>query len=110
VTSQQDPALERSEIKAATARQASWNFVNITKIIIAVVIVGAIFGLLWWKGYLVRVANYVQETREELRKCSWPSWEELKGSTVLIFVSLLLLSAFTVAVDRLFATVLHWIT
>jgi preprotein translocase SecE subunit len=34
-----------------------------------------------------------------LRKCSWPTWEELKGSTALVIVSIGLLGAFTVAVD-----------
>jgi preprotein translocase subunit SecE len=34
-----------------------------------------------------------------LKKCSWPTWEELKGSTVLIALSIGLLGAFTVVVD-----------
>ena len=71
-----------------------------TSIIIWVVVVGAVFGLLWWQGQLARLTVYVQETREELRKCSWPSWEELKGSTALIIVAIGLLGAFTVLVDN----------
>jgi preprotein translocase subunit SecE len=47
------------------------------------------------------LANYVQETREELKKCSWPTWEELKGSTVLIMICILLMGAFTEVVDRI---------
>jgi len=43
----------------------------------------------------------VQETRVELEKCSWPTWEELKGSTLLVFISIALLGIFTVVVDRL---------
>jgi preprotein translocase subunit SecE len=61
--------------------------------------IGAIFAFLWRKGYLLRVANYVAETREELKKCTWPSVEELKGSTVVVMVTLALLGAFTVGVD-----------
>jgi hypothetical protein len=34
--------------------------------------------------------------REELKKCTWPTWEELKGSTVLIMISIALLGGFTV--------------
>jgi preprotein translocase subunit SecE len=41
----------------------------------------------------------VQETREELKKCTWPTWEELKGSTVVVIVSVGLLGVFTVVVD-----------
>ena len=43
----------------------------------------------------------MQETREELKKCSWPTWEELKGSTVVIMISIALLGAFTEVVDRI---------
>ena len=68
-------------------------------IIIGAAAVGIAFALLWWTGNLKRLATYVQETREELRKCTWPSWDELKGSTVVVMISILLLGAFTVAVD-----------
>ena len=72
---------------------------NLTNILIWVVVIGALFGLLWWQGQIRRLAVYFQETREELKKCSWPSWEELKGSTALVIVSIGLLGAFVVAVD-----------
>ena len=65
-----------------------------------VAVIGGLFGYLWWQGQIQRLAVYVQETREELKKCSWPSWEELKGSTALIIVSVALLGGFIVVVDR----------
>jgi preprotein translocase subunit SecE len=43
----------------------------------------------------------VQQTKEELRKCTWPSWDELKGSTVVVAISILILGVFTVAVDQI---------
>jgi preprotein translocase SecE subunit len=67
--------------------------------IIWVVVVGAIVGVLWHKGYLLRFGAYVGETREELRKCSWPTTDELKGSTLVVLVSIILLGGFTVIVD-----------
>jgi preprotein translocase SecE subunit len=72
---------------------------DLTKILIWVVVIGALFGLLWWQGQIRALSVYIQETREELRKCSWPTVEELKGSTALVIVSIGLLGAFTVAVD-----------
>ena len=72
-----------------------------TKIIIWAVVVGAVFAYLWWQGQVRQLAIYVQETREELKKCSWPTWEELKGSTVVIMISIALLGAFTEVVDRI---------
>lgn len=69
------------------------------KLGIWVAVIGGVFVFLWRKGHLRRLANYVQETREELRKCTWPSFEELKGSTVVVTISTLLLGLFTVVVD-----------
>ena len=71
-------------------------------IIIWAVVVLAIFGFLWWQGHLSSFATYIQQTREELRKCTWPTWDELKGSTVVVSISIALLGGFTVAVDFVF--------
>ena len=76
-------------------------FVSNTAIIFWVVVIGAAFAYLWYQGQLRRFAIYIQETREELKKCSWPTWDELKGSTVLIAISIGLLGAFTVVVDKI---------
>lgn len=72
---------------------------SLTKILIWAAIIGALFAILWWQGQVRRFAVYIQETREELKKCSWPTWQELKGSTVVIAVSIILLGAFVVVAD-----------
>ena len=78
---------------------------NWTHIAIWAVVIGGLFGLLWWQGQIQRLAVYVQQTREELRKCSWPTWDELKGSTVLIIVMIALLGGFVVVIDRVLFTI-----
>jgi preprotein translocase subunit SecE len=72
---------------------------NWIQILIWAVVVGGVFGLLWWQGQIQRLAVYVSETREELKKCSWPTWDELKGSTLLIIVMIALLGGFIVLID-----------
>ena len=64
------------------------------------VVIGTIFAILWSKGYLKQLTDYVRQTREELRKCTWPTWEELKGSTVVVAISIVLLGGYTVIVDQ----------
>jgi len=71
------------------------------KIVIWAVVILAIFGFLWWQGHLRRLAAYVEQTREELKKCTWPTWDELKGSTVVVSISIAILGAFTVVTDRI---------
>jgi preprotein translocase subunit SecE len=74
-------------------------------LILTILVVAAVFGFLWYQGYLVKIRTYVAETQEELRKCTWPSWDELKGSTVLVMVTMALLGAFTIGVDFLLRVV-----
>jgi preprotein translocase subunit SecE len=83
---------------------------DLVKIGIWVAVVGIAFAFAWRKGYLRRFADYVLQTREELRKCTWPSWDELKGSTVVVAVSIVLLGGFTFVVDFLFSILVQWLT
>jgi preprotein translocase subunit SecE len=64
-----------------------------------VVVIGGAFLFAWRKGYVRQVSVYVMETREELRKCTWPSLDELRGSTVVILISIVLLGLFIVGSD-----------
>jgi len=79
-------------------------------IIIGTIVVGVVFALLWWSGNLKRLAAYIQETREELRKCTWPSRDELKGSTLVVMISIAALAAYIVGADFFIALVLRWVT
>ena len=68
-------------------------------------VIGTIFVVLWRKGVLRQMTDYVQQTREELRKCTWPTWDELKGSTVIVGISIFILGGFTVVVDQILVKV-----
>ena len=76
-------------------------------LIIWVIVIGSAFAFAWRKGYLMQMANYVQETKEELRKCTWPSLDELKGSTAVVMVSIILLGGFTVGADAVITLVVR---
>ena len=62
-------------------------------------VMGAIFAFAWKQGHLARLTAYVSATQQELKKCNWPSRDELIQSTVLIFVVIGLLGFFTMASD-----------
>ena len=78
---------------------------NSTSIIIWAVAIAAGFGFLWQQGHIRRLANYIAETREELNKCSWPTWTELKGSTTVIVVTIFILGGLTYIVDVAFTAI-----
>jgi preprotein translocase SecE subunit len=104
-------ALEATNAAAQTAaRTASKGGSSYLGLIIWGAVIAGIFAFLWAKGYLVRMRNYVDETQEELKKCSWPSREELKGSTVVVMVTITLLGFFTVGVDWILSSLMRLIT
>lgn len=72
---------------------------DLVKIAIWAVIVGGVFAYLWRKGYLMQISKYVLETREELKKCTWPSRDELAGSTLVVLISTMVLGGFIIASD-----------
>jgi preprotein translocase subunit SecE len=96
-------------VVAASCGSASQQefFVNNNWIHIAIwaVLIGAVFGYLWWQGQIQNLAVYIAQTREELRKCTWPTWDELKGSTALIMVMIALLGGFIMLTDFLLSQV-----
>ncbi|MBL6764511.1 MAG: preprotein translocase subunit SecE [Verrucomicrobiae bacterium] len=52
------------------------------------------------------MAAYVGETKVELKKCNWPGREELKASTVLVMVSVVLIGFFTFGIDLVISSVI----
>ena len=72
-----------------------------------IAVVGGLFAWMWLSGNLVRLSNYIQETREELRKCTWPSWDELKGSTVVVLIATVVLGVFTYLTDVFLGFVIY---
>jgi len=73
-------------------------------LVFGVVVASVAFALMWRKGYFLKISNYVQETKEELRKCSWPTREELIESTAVVMVAI-----FTVGADFIISLFVHLI-
>jgi preprotein translocase subunit SecE len=78
-------------------------------IIIGIVVATGVFMYLWRQGAFLKLSGYFRETQEELKKCTWPTWDDLVGSTSVVMVSVALLGGFTVGVDFLVANVLRLI-
>jgi preprotein translocase subunit SecE len=50
--------------------------------------------------------NYIKEVVRELRKVTWPTYEELKGSTVVVIVFSLIAALYVLGVDLVLTLVL----
>jgi len=56
-------------------------------------------------GPLSRIKHFFGEVHAELLKCNWPTWAELRQSTVVVILSFLLLGAYVTLSD----VVLVWL-
>ena len=45
------------------------------------------------------IIEFVKETRKELNNVSWPSWPELRGTTIVVIVAVFFFGFFLWAVD-----------
>ena len=48
-----------------------------------------------------RLTQYLRETTQEMKRVSWPSVAELKESTVVVLVTVLVITVFLFAVDKI---------
>ena len=51
-------------------------------------------------GLIGRFRGFVKDVRAELAKVSWPTREELRDSTVVVIVTVLIVAVFVGIVDR----------
>jgi preprotein translocase subunit SecE len=50
---------------------------------------------------VAKVRQFAQDVQLEMKKVTWPSREELRGSTMVVIVMVILISIFIGIVDRI---------
>ncbi len=53
--------------------------------------------------------KFLNDVNQEMSKVSWPSWEELKGSTIIVIVLSLILAVFIFFTDFILTKLLKLI-
>ncbi|MFQ6114707.1 MAG: preprotein translocase subunit SecE [bacterium] len=53
--------------------------------------------------------KFLTEVNQEMSKVSWPSYEELKGSTIIVIILSLILAAFIFFSDTILSNILKLI-
>lgn len=77
--------------------------------VIALVIIAIFFGLAWWLLNKPRIVDFMIATESEMRKVNWPTKKEIKGSTMVVIVGTLLVTAILFVIDFGFASLFTWI-
>jgi preprotein translocase subunit SecE len=58
---------------------------------------------------LRKIANFVQDVKQEMAKVSWPSKDQLKGQTLIVIAVSLFFALFIFVVDHLLARLLSFL-
>ena len=48
---------------------------------------------------LKKITTFILETKQELKKTSWPTKDELVGSTIIVIVAVIILAVFIGIID-----------
>ena len=54
-------------------------------------------------------AQYLREVRDEMRKVAWPKWPEVRRMSIIVFVTVVLYTAYVGGLDSLFGVLSGWL-
>ncbi|MFQ6606747.1 MAG: preprotein translocase subunit SecE [Fidelibacterota bacterium] len=54
-----------------------------------------------------KITQFFSDVKFEMKKVTWPTWDELKGSTIVVLVLSLVLAFFLFVVDMVLSKVLN---
>ena len=59
----------------------------------------------WW----TRARTFLVEVRSELKRTSWPSWKEVRGTTTVVIVTVFIFALFLWVVDTMLFQMVTWV-
>jgi preprotein translocase subunit SecE len=78
-------------------------------VVAAIAALAAGAALIWRQpllAFAVKSSAYIREVRVEVRKVSWPTWDDLRKSTLVIIVIVVIVGAIIGLMDLMFQWVL----
>ena len=60
--------------------------------------------------WIDKIRSFIFDTVEEMRKCNWPTREQLFESTILVIVALIITTAYLAGVDQILFRIIRFLT
>lgn len=57
-----------------------------------------------------KIRTFILETLDEMRKCSWPTRDQLFESTILVIVALILSTVYLAGIDQILFRAVRFLT
>jgi preprotein translocase subunit SecE len=55
----------------------------------------------------VRVKNYFEELQMEMRRVTWPSWKQVRATTVVVIIAVFAFAAYFAVVDEVVSSAIQ---
>jgi len=55
----------------------------------------------------IGVKNYFEELQAEMRRVTWPSWKQVRATTLVVIVAVFAFAAYFAVVDEIFANLIN---
>jgi preprotein translocase subunit SecE len=55
----------------------------------------------------VGVKNYFEELQAEMRRVTWPSWKQVRATTVVVIIAVFAFAAYFAVIDEIFASLIN---
>ncbi|MBN1867905.1 preprotein translocase subunit SecE [Candidatus Sumerlaeota bacterium] len=81
-------------------------------VLLAIAALAIVWGIVKRKqvaDFWLATKKYLREVKVEMQKVTWPTQNELFGSTIVVLVAVVVLSAIVTAWDQILSFVLHLI-
>jgi preprotein translocase subunit SecE len=53
------------------------------------------------------VKNYFEELQTEMRRVTWPSWKQVRATTVVVIVAVFAFAAYFAVIDQIFLSLIN---
>jgi len=63
----------------------------------------------WLKQQWTRMTTFLQDVRGELQKTSWPSRKEVRNTTIVVIVFVMICAVYLYAVDYALQSAMEWL-
>jgi preprotein translocase subunit SecE len=55
----------------------------------------------------VQVKDYFEELQTEMRRVTWPSWKQVRGTTIVVIIAVFAFAAYFAVIDQIFLSLIN---
>lgn len=55
----------------------------------------------------VKVKDYFEELQTEMRRVTWPSWKQVRATTVVVIIAVFAFAAYFAVIDQIFLSLIN---